>query len=743
MSDHPLLDSLNEQQRAAVTHYGGPALVIAGAGSGKTRTIVQRIAYLMAEHKVYPQQILAVTFTNKAAGELKERVEGLIGNAAKDLWVSTFHAACLRVLRTYGELIDLRPGFAIYDESDQLDLIKNVLESVPGLGDANPRVLRALIERAKSQLWSPQMLASSGEQKLGGTIAGIPLELLIEVYRRYQARLHRANAVDFSDILSRTVELFEAHPNTLDNVQQRAVFIHVDEYQDTNKVQYQLTRLLAEKYGNLMVVGDPDQGIYSFRGADVRNILDFQQDYEDANVYRLELNYRSTGRVLEVANAVILHNENRLEKELKPVKDTGERAKVYRAVDHRAEADFVARQVERLMAERAYGFDDFVVLYRTNVQSRVLEEAMRRASIPARIVGGVGFYERREVKDALSYARAALNPADDVAWQRILNRPKRGIGKTSLERLAGAAAKRGVRFVDALRAADEILKGTPAVARIANFLALMEELIESVDLLPAAEFLRTVLEESGYRKALEDEGSFEAQARLENLDELLNALSEWEEDGGGSIGEFLDEAALLASVDDRAVKAVNPDAPEQAVTLMTLHNAKGLEFPIVFLVGLEEELMPHRSSTGSLQEVEEERRLLYVGITRAQEELFFVHCESRMRFGRTEYTRPSRFLEDIPEGTLVDIDVFGRDLSDSGLNKFPRRTWRPPSIEVATGSTQITSFRGGEKVEHPRYGAGTVVGVSGEGMRAEITVVFDQGGAKRLMVKYSNLTTLP
>jgi DNA helicase-2/ATP-dependent DNA helicase PcrA len=742
VSDHPLLDSLNEQQRAAVKHFDGPALVIAGAGSGKTRTIVQRIAYLMSEHEVYPQQILAVTFTNKAAGELKERVETLIGNAAKDLWVSTFHSACLRVLRAYGELIDLRPGFAIYDESDQLDLIKNVLENVPGLGDANPRVLRALIERAKSQLWSPQMLASNGEQKLGGTVAGIPLELLIEVYRRYQSRLHRANAVDFSDILSRTVELFEAHPSTLDNVQQRAVFVHVDEYQDTNKVQYQLTRLLAEKYGNLMVVGDPDQGIYSFRGADVRNILDFQQDYENASVYRLELNYRSTGSVLEVANAVILHNEARLEKELRPVKSAGEKAKIYRAVDYRAEADFVTRQVERLMAERDYGFDDFVVLYRTNVQSRVLEESMRRSSIPAKIVGGVGFYERREVKDALSYARAALNPADDVAWRRILNRPKRGIGKTSLERLAGAATKRGVRFLDALREAEEILKGTPAVARIATFLDLMEELSESADLLPATEFLRTVLDESGYRKALEDEGSFEAQARLENLEELLNALSEWEEDGGGSIGEFLDEAALLASVDDRAIKAVNPDAPEQAVTLMTLHNAKGLEFPVVFLVGLEEELMPHRSSTGSLQEIEEERRLLYVGITRAQEELFFVHCESRMRFGRTEYTRPSRFLEDVPEGILVDIDVFGRDLSDSSLNKFTRRRWRPPNVVAAAGNAQLISFRGGEKVEHPRYGPGTVVGVSGEGVRAEITVIFDQGGAKRLMVKYSNLTTL-
>ncbi len=746
VSDHPLLAPLNEAQAAAVQHYDGPALVIAGAGSGKTRTVVHRIAYLMQEYGVYPQQILAVTFTNKAAGEMKERVETLIGHRGKELWVSTFHSACLRVLRAYGELIDLKSGFGIYDDNDQLDVLKDILKTVSGLDDANPRVLRALIDRAKSNLWTPETLDAEGERLWGGMVAGLPIDLLVEAYRRYEMRLRRANAVDFNDILGRTVELFDEHPDTLDKVQQRAVFVHVDEYQDTNQVQYRLTQQLASKYGNLMVVGDPDQSIYSFRGADVRNILDFQKDYPDAAVYRLELNYRSVASVLSLANAVILPNEGRLEKDLRPVKAAGDKVKLYRAADHRAEADFVARQLERLMTEKPYSYNDFAVLYRTNSQSRVLEESLRRAGIPAKIVGGVGFYERREVKDILSYARAALNPADDMAYRRVMNRPKRGIGKTSEDKLVAFATKKRVRFLDALRAADDVLKGTPAVARIAGFLELMDDLSEAAETLPAAQFLKLVMDASGYMQMLKDEASFEAQARLENLEELLNAVTEWDEEGGGSIAEFLDEAALMASVDDRAVKAVNEEVPDEAVTLMTLHNAKGLEFGVVFLVGLEENLIPHRNSTSSLQDLEEERRLLYVGITRAQDDLFLVNCESRMSFGRTEIARPSRFLEDVPKGMLSDVDVFGQELTDPrSLNKYSRTTWQPPVVSSSNGGVKTdkgTSYRGGERVKHPRFGEGTVVGVSGTGAGTELTVVFKEAGAKRLLVKFANLTAL-
>ena len=1099
ISKHPLLEPLNDSQREAVEHFDGPALVIAGAGSGKTKTVIHRIAYLMDVHGVYPQQILAVTFTNKAASEMKERIGAIAGSRARDLWMSTFHSACLRILRAYGELIGLNQGFVIYDDTDQLDVLKDILGNVRGLDDANPRVLRALIDRSKSNMFSPKDLAREGERHFGGMISGMPMELLVEAYERYEMRLRRANAVDFNDILGRTVELFREHPDTLDKVQQRAVFIHVDEYQDTNQVQYQLTQLLANKYRNLMVVGDPDQclppgtgihtprgcvkiedvqvgdevlgtggkgvkparvthvkkghfsgemwrvraggkelrgtphhialarqvplkgsyyvylmyrhdrgyrvgytkglrkgdgkkdqpgfivrmnqehadklwilktvssvaearyweayfaaqyrlpttcfhgvgrnlqmddewiaklfeaintrtaaaklmqdlwlhpdfphyrpqngarrqsvnlimygdnrnlagigyhriqwcsnrpeiieklkaeglkvrpngkgvggyrielsrksyrealelakhiaevggmelqrrayidgemysftplshiqpgmrmliheggalrdvavdevdtftyegavydlevdplhsyvaqgllvhnSIYSFRGADVRNILDFQQDFEDAAVYRLELNYRSVGSVIKLANAMILHNEGRLEKDLKPVKGDGEAVRIYRATDHRAEADFVARQVEQLIA-KDYSYNDFALLYRTNSQSRVLEESLRRAGIPAKIVGGVGFYDRREVKDILSYAKAALNLSDDVAWRRVLNRPKRGIGKTSEDKLTAWAARENKRFSDSLNHAEEVLRGTPAVKRIGDFVELMSDLTEAAESLPASQFLKAVIDQSGYMQMLKDEGSFESQNRVENLDELLNAVLEWEEESGGSIEDFLDEAALMASSDDRAVKAVNDDLPDEAVTLMTLHNAKGLEFPVVFLVGMEENLLPHRSSTSSLQEIEEERRLLYVGITRAQEELFLVHCESRMSFGRTEIARPSRFLEDIPRGMLTEIDVLGQELHDvTRLSKFSRPVWQAPTVTSETkegGKAKETSYRGGEKVKHPRFGEGTVVGVSGEGSKAEITVVFKEAGAKRLLVKYANLTAI-
>lgn len=739
MSDHSLLSHMNDAQKRAVMHHTGPALVIAGAGSGKTRTVVQRIAYLMNEHEVDPNQILAVTFTNKAAGELRERVKDLIGTTARDIWVNTFHSACLQVLRTYGERVGLQSGFAIYDDTDQLDVLKEIL-ALQGTKEINPRVLRALIDRAKSNLWTPENLEATGETTLGRIVSGVPIDFLVEVFKRYEIRLRQVNAVDFNDILGRTVELFDDHPDVLDQVQKRAVFIHVDEYQDTNRAQYRLTRQLAEGYGNLMVVGDPDQSIYAFRGADITNILEFRRDYEDAAVFHLELNYRSVAHVLEVANAIIVPNESRLEKKLLPVKESGDRVRLYRATDHRTEADFVARQVELLMAEKDYSFNDFAVLYRTNAQSRVLEESLRRGSIPTRIVGGVGFYERREVKDVLSYARASINPLDDMAWKRILNRPKRGIGKTSEDKLVKAASHQQIHLIDALRQAESVLRGTPAVRQIANFVELMDDLSEEASSLPAGLFMKAVIDQSGYMQALKEEGSFEAEGRLENLEELLNAVAEWEAEEGGSISDFLDEAALMASVDDRAVKAANNELPEEAVTLMTLHNAKGLEFPVVLLVGIEENLLPHRSSTSSLQEIEEERRLLYVGITRAQEDLFLVNCESRMSFGRTEYARPSRFLEDIPKGALVEIDVLGREIhASSNQNSINNSKEDTSLVKTVTSGIAGSPYKGGERVKHPRFGSGTVVGVKGQGTQIEVAVQFESVGLKHLLVRYARL----
>ncbi len=729
--------------------------------------MVHRIAYLMREHGVPAEEVLAVTFTNKAAGELRERVDTMIGEgASRRLWVATFHSACLRVLRSYGEAIGLQRGFAIYDDGDQLDLLKDIIGTVRGLEQAQPRALRGLIDRAKSNLWSAESFEEMARAAWGHEVAGMDIGTVAEVYQRYQAKLRQAQAVDFNDILGRTVELFESEPDLLRRVQQRAVFVHVDEYQDTNATQYRLTQLLAGAgaapaanpadggAANLMAVGDPDQSIYAFRGADLRNILDFQRDYDGAAVYRLETNYRSVGSVLQLANALIEQNHDRLEKVLKPAKGEGEPVALFRANDHRAEAEFVARVVQDWVA-RGGSADEVAVLYRTNAQSRVLEESLRKAGLAARIVGGVGFYDRREVKDVLSYARAALNAADDLSWRRVLGRPKRGIGKTSEDALVAWATRHGRSFAEAVASVDEVLPGTAAQSRVREFGELMSDLAEAAATLPASSFLKAVMDQSGYTQALRDEGSYEAKARLENLDELLIAVAEWEAESGGSIADFLDETALLASVDDRAVDAANEELPEAAVTLMTLHNAKGLEFPVVLLVGLEEGLMPHRSATGSLQEVEEERRLLYVGITRAQERLYLVHCASRQTFGRTEFSRPSRFFEDLGPQLYQEVDALGVPMPGPGQRQG-RGQWvaalqgqRRPAVGTGAGGTGskdeadgVLRFRGGERVKHPSFGKGTVVGLSGEGAKTEVTVVFEGAGAKRLLLRLANLSHL-
>ena len=710
-----LLSTLNEQQQAAVKHFLGPALVIAGAGSGKTRTIVHRVAYLLAEHEVYPAEVLAVTFTNKAAGEMRERLVQMVGRAAGELWVSTFHSAGLRILRKYGERIGLKPGFVVYDDDDQRVLLKEVL----GLLDieARPPYMRTLIDRIKNRMWSLEDFMAEADDWIGG----LSKEQMAAVYQRYQQRLAENNALDFNDLLLRTIDLFEAYPETLEAVRQRARFIHVDEYQDTNPAQYRLTKLLAGDEANLMVVGDPDQSIYGFRNADIQNILGFERDYPGAKIYRLEANYRSTAAILRVANALIENNKQRLEKTLKPVKSAGEPVRLYRAPDHREEAAFVAREVGRLARERE--IDEFAVLYRTNAQSRVLEEAFRRLNLPARIVGGVGFYERREIKDVLAYARLAVNPADDVAFRRVVNVPARGIGQTSIEKLVVYAEKRGVSLLQAARNAAEIVASRQSKA-IDGFVALVETLKEAVEDAGPESFLRLVLAETGYSEMLRRQG--DAEPRLENLEELLRAAAEWEEEHGGNVAQFLDEIALTA-------RAEEPNgAPEKSVTLMTLHNAKGLEFPVVFVVGVEEGLLPHRSSLGSDAELEEERRLLYVGITRAQDRLYLTLSEERETWGQRETVRPSRFLEEIPTELIKPVGPFG-DVAEP----LPERPSAAPRSRVAARSSD--SFTGGEKVRHPRYGAGTVVAVSGSGSRQEVTVHFDAAGLKRLLVKYAGL----
>ncbi|GBF04966.1 UvrD/REP helicase [Deinococcus aerius] len=1087
LPDSPLLSQLNPNQAQAANHHTGPALVIAGAGSGKTRTLVYRIAHLIRHYGADPGEILAVTFTNKAAAEMRERAQHLVQGADR-LWMSTFHSAGVRILRAYGEHIGLRRGFVIYDDDDQMDLLKEIMGSIPGIGpDTNPRVLRGILDRAKSNLLTPADLDRNPEP----FISGLPREAAAEAYRRYEARKKGQNAIDFGDLITETVRLFKEVPGVLDRVQDRAKFIHVDEYQDTNKAQYELTRLLASRDRNLLVVGDPDQclppgtlictpngerpieeiaegdlvcgtgggetliparvthvkrghsagplwkvsaggrtlrgtphhvvlarhepmagqwyvylmyredrgyrigltvgarqnsegkpdygyrvrlnqengdkvwvlrvcdsradaaywealyaaryglptalfhgvgrslalsephlarlfseldtasaagrlmadlhlhpefphhrpqnglrrqsvnlimysdhrsglvgyhriqwssnradvaerltqaghpvrtngrggyrlevsrkdytgaleyarqvardgglelqrkalvdgqmyaflplshlhpgmrllvhengqlreaavesiaqevhegpvydltvspthsyvangvlvhnSIYKFRGADIQNILDFQKDYPDAKVYMLEHNYRSSARVLGLANKLIENNSERLEKTLRPVKEEGHPVLFHRATDHRSEGDFVAEWLTRLHAE-GMKFSDMAILYRTNAQSRVIEESLRRVQIPAKIVGGVGFYDRREIRDILAYARLAINPDDDVALRRIIGRPRRGIGDTALERLMEWARVNGTSILTACAHAVDRNILDRGGQKPVEFAGLMQAMSEAADNYEPGPFLRYVIETSGYLDLLRQEGQ-EGQVRMENLEELVNAAEEWSQTNKGTIQDFLDDAALLSSVDDMRAKQENRDVPEDAVTLMTLHNAKGLEFPAVFIVGTEEGLLPSKNALIEPGGIEEERRLFYVGITRAMERLFLTAAQNRMQYGKTLATEDSRFLEEI-EGGFDAVDAYGQVID------YRQKSWkdyRPtaparPAVKNTSPMTEGMAYRGGEKVTHPKFGEGQVLAVAGVGDRQEVTVHFPTAGTKKLLVKFANLT---
>ncbi|WP_425147185.1 ATP-dependent helicase [Deinococcus sp.] len=731
-----LLAQLNPNQAAAADHFTGPALVIAGAGSGKTRTLIYRIAHLIQHYGVQPDQVLAVTFTNKAAAEMRERASHLIVGADR-LWMSTFHSAGVRILRAYGEYIGLKRGFVIYDDDDQLDVIKEVMGNMPGIGpDTAPRVIRGILDRAKSNLLTPSDLERGQERY----ISGLPRESAAEVFRRYEARKKAQNAIDFGDLITETVRLFQEVPGVLNRVQDRARFIHVDEYQDTNKAQYELTRLLASRDRNLLVVGDPDQSIYKFRGADIQNILDFQKDYPDAKVYRLEYNYRSSASVLELANKLIENNTERLEKTLLPIKDKGHAVYFHRANDHRAEGDFVAEWITRLH-HQGKTFSEMAILYRTNAQSRSIEESLRRGGIPAKIVGGVGFYDRREIRDLLAYARLSINPSDDVALRRIIGRPKRGIGDTAIQKLSEWASANNLPLLSACARAEEILdRGAHKAVEFAN---LMDAFATAAENYTPGSFLRFAIESSGYLDLLRQEGP-EGAVRVENLEELVNAAEEWQQEHeGGTIADFLDEAALLSSVDDARTRRENGGVPEDSVTLMTLHNAKGLEFPVVFIVGAEEGLLPSRNSLNEPGGIEEERRLFYVGITRAMERLFLSAAQNRMQYGKTNSAEDSRFLEELVEG-FETVDQYGQ------VQEYRQKTWRdfrptvplpaPSAVKNTSPLTPELSYKGGEKVTHPKFGEGQVLAVAGVGEKQEVSVHFASAGLKKLLVKFANLT---
>jgi DNA helicase-2/ATP-dependent DNA helicase PcrA len=654
-----LLDSLNPTQRDAVEHTEGPLLILAGAGSGKTRVLTHRISYLIDQGLATPEEVLAITFTNKAAREMKDRVVLLVGPDSRKMWVSTFHAFCARILRAHAEKLGYKREFTIYDGADQVRLVKrSIVELGKDPKRFNPRSFQSQISSAKNVLMSPDDFLRKSEGYIAENVA--------EVYDLYQRRLYENNAMDFDDLIMQTVSLLELFPEVRDRYQTRFKYIHVDEYQDTNHAQYRLVNTLAAAHRNLCVVGDDDQSVYSWRGADIRNILDFERDYPEAKVVKLEQNYRSTQTILDAANAVVANNASRKAKELWTAGGEGERIRVFAASDEYAEARFVVSEVEKLTG-RGEPAREIAAFYRTNAQSRALEDVLVREGVPYQIVGGVRFYERAEVKDAMAYLAVISNPADAVGLERIINVPKRGLGNTSVAKLQDHARRAGITLYDALAEAPAAGLAGKAAKACASLRELFEGWRVAAREVPPAELIGAVLDESGYRGELRNENTIESESRLENLEELINAAREYERvEPEPTLDGFLQEQALYSEQDSVTSEG-------GSVTLMTLHNAKGLEFDHVFVVGMEEGTFPHARSLDE-QNLEEERRLAYVGITRARKTLTLTHAKLRSNWGEREYRMPSRFLSEIPDEYKSGTVPMGSGSVDRRGPSCPR--WR-------------------------------------------------------------------
>ncbi|WP_287153802.1 DNA helicase PcrA [Candidatus Solincola tengchongensis] len=709
-----ILKELNPEQREAALHFDGPLLILAGAGSGKTRVLTYRVALLVASGRAAPENILAITFTNKAAEEMRGRIHHLVGQKASSIWISTFHAACARILRREAERLGFRKNFVIYDDEDQLRLVGRVMrEQDLDVKRFPPRVVRAVIEKAKIDMLDPEGFRSRVHDDL--------TQVASVVYLAYQEELRRNNAMDFDDLLLNTIALFELFPAVLEHYQRRFTYINVDEYQDTNPAQYRLVRLLSASHRNLCVVGDDDQGIYSWRGADLRNILEFERDFPEARVVRLERNYRSTRVILEAANHVVSRIAGRREKRLWTEREEGEPIRYLFAPSGSEEAAFVAAEVDRLVEERGYRHRDIAVFYRTNAQSRPFEEVFLRAGIPYKIVGGFKFYERKEVKDVLAYLKFILNPDDAVNLRRIINEPRRGIGETTLAHLEGFARKEGISLWEAIRRADEVpALGQAARRKLGEFAELVEELRGRSAETPLPDFMRLVLERTGYLEALRREGTFEAEGRLENLEELLNAATDFHAvHPGEGLEAFLERTSLVAEIDLY-------DEEEGAVTLMTLHNAKGLEFPVVFIVGMEDGVFPHLRCMDSEASMEEERRLFYVGVTRAKDLLYLTGAATRSQYGDLRFLPESRFIRDIPTRCLEVLSTFQWERGKALENAEERRL-----------ESLAASYRVGDRVVHEVWGEGTVMGVSRGRSGPEITVHFRGVGEKLLLLQYA------
>jgi DNA helicase-2/ATP-dependent DNA helicase PcrA len=711
-----LLAELNPQQREAVEHGDGPLLIVAGAGSGKTRVLTHRIAHLIRTREVSPFQILAITFTNKAAGEMRDRVGELVGSKlGAAMWVMTFHSACGRILRREAPRLGYTSSFTIYDASDSERLMNLCMKDADVDAKKLPvRTVASAIGKAKDEMIDEDEFAARAENFIDRQIA--------DVYRSYQQRLRAANAMDFDDMILNVVHLFRLFPDALETWQDRFRHIMVDEFQDTNSAQFELAKLLASRDRNICVVGDADQSVYAFRGADFRNVLRFEDEFADARVIVLEQNYRSTQTILSAANAVIERNRMRKPKNLWTAGDAGVPITRYHADSGADEAMFVAREIDRLREEEDHHYGDVAVFYRTNAQSRAIEEVFTRFGIPYRVVGSLRFYERREIKDAMAYLRLAVNPSDEVSLRRIINLPKRGIGDTTVSTLASYARTNEITMSEQVDRVDELsqlqARARSAVGTFGSLMRKLREIAETTD--DPSAVLDRAINDSGYLDELEAERTIESQGRVENLKELVGVAAAFvEENPEGGVRGFLERIALVSDTDEAIVE-------EGRATMMTLHNAKGLEFPVVFLTGLEETVFPHIRSMTDPDQLEEERRLCYVGITRARERLYLTHAWCRTLFGNTNYNPPSRFLHEIPEDLVRVLDSDGDEVEDTLV-----RGKAGPGVPMAVSV--------GDEVFHDRFGSGIVVGVSGSGEDVEATVHFEEEGQKRLLLAYAPL----
>ena len=741
-----LLAGLNPQQQKAVIHQGAPLLVVAGAGSGKTRVLTRRISYLMAAREVRPYEILAITFTNKAAGEMKERVTELVGPVAKSMWVSTFHSACVRLLRQEIERLGYSTTFSIYDSADSQKLISRVMETLNL--DAKrypPRQFQALISNAKNELQTPYQYLSAAQNQFETIVA--------DVYTMYEKRLQQANALDFDDLIMKTVQVLQQFPEAKARFRSRFRHILVDEYQDTNHAQYMLVKELTGTEGDgfpiaeLCVVGDADQSIYGFRGATIRNILQFEVDYPNAATVLLEQNYRSTQNILNAANAVITQNESRKEKNLWSDAGAGAPLIGYVAESEYDEAEFIRSEIRSLQDMGHSNPGDTAVFYRTNAQSRIFEEIFMRAAIPYKVVGGLRFYERKEVKDLLAYLRVLANPNDEVSLRRIINFPKRGIGDRALEEVELFAVAQGISFWHALLRVTEAMavpnKAAQSIAQFTSMLTALAVLVEAKT--KPSVIIEAALEQSGLLTELEASTDPQDEVRVENLKELVSASMEYEERSFDELGEdeeislsgFLEKVSLVADADEI------PDGEDHGgvVTLMTLHTAKGLEFPTVFLTGMEDGIFPHARTLDDPKEIEEERRLAYVGLTRAEKRLYISRAEYRLTFGTPKYNPGSRFLDEIPS-ELIEWKNETKSKSSSGSSGLRRRTATTPPPRATGKKSSAMVLQVGQRVSHDTFGLGTVTAVGGEGDKSEATINFGQYGEKRLLLRYAPVVVL-